>query len=76
MIANSSLLVRPVPARTLDAPKNIQPPEALAGGNVDIKSDVWMLGCAVSLIGFYFEITLINDYSQPVIPPSDWKAPL
>ena len=76
---NSSSLACQTSARTLDASKNIQPPEALTGGKIDIKSDVWMLGCTVSFLsshpGFSFEITLIGDY-QPDISPSDWKAPL
>jgi len=47
---NSSLLARQTTATTLDTPKNIQPPEALTGGKIDLKSDVWTLGCTVSSI--------------------------
>ena len=50
LIAKSSSLARQTTATTLDTPKNIQPPEALAGGKIDLSSDVWALGCTVSLI--------------------------
>jgi hypothetical protein len=32
----------------LDSPKNFLPPEALQGGKIDPKCDIWMLGCTVS----------------------------
>jgi len=44
------LLARQTTATTLDTPKNIQPPEALTGGKIDLTSDIWALGCTVSLI--------------------------
>ncbi|KAI5460743.1 kinase-like domain-containing protein [Mariannaea sp. PMI_226] len=37
-------------AQSLDTPKNIQPPEALTGANIDLKSDVWTLGCTTYLL--------------------------
>ncbi|KAJ3514132.1 hypothetical protein NLJ89_g2540 [Agrocybe chaxingu] len=37
-------------AGTLDSPKNLLPPEALQGGRVDHKSDIWMLGCTTYLL--------------------------
>ena len=49
-ITNSSLLARETTATTLDTPKNIQPPEALTGGKIGLQSDVWALGCTVSVI--------------------------
>ena len=66
LIVNSSSLARQTTATTLDTPKNVQPPEALTGGKIDLKSDVWTLGCTVSLIliltPFSFsEHTLIDD---------------
>jgi serine/threonine protein kinase len=50
LIANSLSLARQTTATTLDTPKNIQPPEALTGGKIDPQSDVWALGCTVSVI--------------------------
>lgn len=41
---------RQTTATTLDTPKNVQPPEALTGGKIDFKSDVWALGCATYLL--------------------------
>ncbi|EDR06284.1 uncharacterized protein LACBIDRAFT_300353 [Laccaria bicolor S238N-H82] len=37
-------------ATTLDTPKNIQPPEALTGGKIDLSSDIWALGCTTYLL--------------------------
>ena len=50
LIANSSSLAHQTTAITLDTPKNIQPPEALTGGKIGLNSDIWTLGCTVSLI--------------------------
>jgi serine/threonine protein kinase len=65
LIVNSSSLARQTTATTLDTPKNIQPPEALTGNNIDLKSDIWALGCTVSLILIptllFLEATLIDD---------------
>ncbi|EDR01355.1 uncharacterized protein LACBIDRAFT_312250 [Laccaria bicolor S238N-H82] len=41
---------RQTTAITLDTPKNIQPPEALTGGKIDLSSDVWTLGCTTYLL--------------------------
>jgi len=41
---------RQTTATFLDTPKNIQPPEALTGGKIDVKSDVWTLGCSTYLL--------------------------
>ena len=48
LTANCSSLARQTTATTLDTPKNIQPPEALTGGKIDLSSDIWALGCTVS----------------------------
>jgi serine/threonine-protein kinase SRPK3 len=50
LIAHRSSLARQTTTTTLDTPKNIQPPEALTGGKIGHTSDVWALGCTVSLI--------------------------
>lgn len=50
LIANSSSLARQTTTPTLDTPKNIQPPEALTGGKINLSSDIWTLGCTVSLV--------------------------
>ncbi|KIM37703.1 hypothetical protein M413DRAFT_253840 [Hebeloma cylindrosporum] len=41
---------RQTTAIALDTPKNIQPPEALTGGKIGLKSDVWTLGCTTYLL--------------------------
>ena len=76
---NSSLLAHQTTATTFDTPKNIQPPEALTRRKIDLKSDVWTLGCTVS---FIISTTLLfrnhahRRSSQPDISPPYRKAPL